>query len=294
MTTEINLNLPFFSYGFFRPGEISFLGIKDYVSSAEPIKIKGDLVLRDGVTLYKDSTNQVVDGYLITFTPELASEAYSFINSLEPKKLFKWEVKKTLEGISFNILYGIKPDRGSDDIREANWKTIWEDPFFTSALEVLEEFPNENFDRSLKPLFKLQMKYMLLWTILERFSFLRYSLGGGAATRNRLLADNQYFKEALSIYFKSERFVFSSEDPEDKTTLSINNPKKSLEYYYQVRCNITHRGKSVYKDHDTVRDSFNELFNITKHILEKTKCECELIKNKYEARKDWCVKRNNR
>jgi hypothetical protein len=285
MATEINNNLPFFSYGFFRPGEISFLGIKDYVINAKPFSIEGDLVLRDGVTLYKDSKNQMVDGYLIIFKPDFENEAYSFINSLEPKKLFKWREKK-FNDISFNILYGVKPDRGSDDIEEADWKTIWQDPFFTSAMEVLDEIPNENFEWNLKPLFKLQMKYMLLWTILERFTFLRYSLGGGSATRNRLLAEDEYFKEALLKYTINERSVYSSIDPDDKTTLNAQNPKKALDYYYQVRCNITHRGKAVIKDHDMVKDSFNELFNITKYVLNKTKNECELIKKKYEARKD--------
>lgn len=65
----VNKNLPFFSYGFFKPGEISFLGIKDFVSSVIPRIIDGDLVLRDGVTLYKDSKFQKVDGYLIYFKP---------------------------------------------------------------------------------------------------------------------------------------------------------------------------------------------------------------------------------
>jgi len=284
-TIEINVQLPFFSYGFFRPGEISFLGIKDFVSTAKPITIEGDLVLRDGVTLFKDSKHQKVDGYLIEFKSECASEAYSFINSLEPKKLFKWR-QNTFESILFNILYGVKPDRGSDDIREADWQTIWKDPFFTSAMEVLSEIPNEDFEWNLKPLFKLQMKYMLLWTILERFSFLRYSIGGGPTARNKLLSENKYFQEALKEYVKSERIVFSSEDPDNKTTLCADNPKKSIEYYYQVRSNITHRGKAVTRDYDTVKNSFNELFDITKYILDKTKHECEEIKKEYEARKD--------
>jgi hypothetical protein len=285
MTPPVNITLPFFSYGFFRPGEISFLGIKDFVSSAKAITIEGDLVLRDGVTLYKESKNQTVSGYLITFKPESANDAYSFINSLEPKKLFKWKEKET-DDISFNILHGVKPDRGSDDIREANWKTIWDDPFFTSALEVLSEMPNEKFEWNLKPLFKLQMKYMLLWTILERFSFLRYSFGGGPSTRNRLLAENNYYKEALLEFVFSERTIYSSEDPDDKTKLSAQNPIKSLDYYYQVRCNITHRGKAVTRDHETVEKSYNELFEITKYILNKTKQECSLIKAEYETGKN--------
>ena len=279
---EVNSTLHFFSYGFFRPGEISYLGIKDFVSSAVAMSIKGDLVLRDGVTLYKDSKTQNVDGFLISFLPEFANDAYSFINSLEPAKLFEWR-EKEFDGTLFNLLYGVKPDKGSDDIREADWQTVWKDPFFTSAIEVLSEMPNERFEWNLKPLFKLQMKYMLLWTILERFSFLRYSFGGGPSARNKLLSENIYFKEALSEFVNEERTVFSSEDPDNKTRLSMLNPKKSLDYYYQVRCNITHRGKAVTRDHDTVEKSFNELFEITKYILEKTKVECNTIKEKYET-----------
>lgn len=285
MSNGINIELPFFSYGFFRPGEISFLGIKDYVQSVKPLIIKGDLVLRDGITLFKES-DQKVNGYLITFQPEYTNDAYDFINSLEPFNFFQWKEKSTLEGERFNILIGIKPDRGSENIRETNWKTIWEDPFFTSAIELLEEIPNEAFDCNLKPLFKLQMKYMLLWTILERFSFLRYSLGGRPSANIGRLANDQYFKEALKIFAKKERYVYSSEDPGNKLTLNSDNPKKSVAYYYQVRCNITHRGKAVVRDHDTVKNSFDELFKITKYLLCKTKAECEKIKNKYETRRD--------
>lgn len=282
MTKIINNQLPFFTYGIFRPGEISFLGIKDFVSTAEPMTIKGDLVLRDGLTLFKDSKHQTVDGFLIKFKSEFESEAYSFIDSLEPKKLYRWRENK-FNDISFKILYGVKPGRGSDDIREADWQTIWDDPFFTHAMDVLSEIPTEEFDWELKSLFKLQMKYMLLWTILERFSFLRYSLGGGPSARNKLLAEDIYFKEALKEYVKSERTVFSSEDPDRKTILNAKNSKKSLEYYYQVRSNITHRGKGVIKDYDTVKSSFNELYDITKYILEKTKDECDKLKDKYRS-----------
>lgn len=282
MTKIINNQHPFFTYGIFRPGEISFLGIKDFVSTAEPMTIKGDLVLRDGLTLFKDSKHQTVDGFLIKFKSEFESEAYSFIDSLEPKKLYRWRENK-FNDISFKILYGVKPGRGSDDIREADWQTIWDDPFFTHAMDVLSEIPTEEFDWEFKSLFKLQMKYMLLWTILERFSFLRYSLGGGPSARNKLLAEDIYFKEALKEYVKSERTVFSSEDPDRKTILNAKNSKKSLEYYYQVRSNITHRGKGVIKDYDTIKSSFNELYDITKYILEKTKDECDKLKDKYRS-----------
>jgi hypothetical protein len=281
---EININLyrdlPFFSYGCFRPGEISFLGIKDFVSDVRPFSIPGDLVLRDGLTLYKDSNEMKVNGYLISFDKSKQEEAYSFIDSLEPKKLFRWEMK-CVDGLYFNILYGVKPNKGSDDIREANWNSMWEDPFFTAGIEVLREFKVEPFEWSLKPLFKLQMKYMLLWTILERFTFLRYSIGGGPSERNSKLSNNQYFKEALGLYLKKERIIFNASDPDEKITLTNSDPKSAIKYYYQVRCNITHRGKAVTRDHDIVDKSFSELFKITEYVLKKTKYECETIRTKY-------------
>ncbi len=51
MSNEINVDLPYFSYGFFRPGEISFLGIKDFVLTVQPITIDGDLVLKDVLSI---------------------------------------------------------------------------------------------------------------------------------------------------------------------------------------------------------------------------------------------------
>lgn len=277
---NININLPFFSYGFFRPGEISFLGINNFVCSARPLRIQGDLVLRDGITLFKESTAEAVDGYLITFYQSQEKDAYSFIDSLEPKKLFKWK-EKEYGGIKFNILYGIKPEKGTDDIRESGWNTIWEDPFFSSAIDVLHEFKVGQFSWDLKPLFQLQMKYMLLWTIIERFSFLMYSLGAGPSERNKKLSENRYFKDALLKFVKKEREIYSADNPEERFLLDPQNSKKSIEYYYKVRCNISHRGKAVIRDFDTVRDSFSELFCIIEYVINKTKEECDKLKLKY-------------
>lgn len=277
MIQKPDINLPFFTYGVFRPGEISFLCIKDYTKSITPLKIKGKLLLRDGITLYTHNEIDGVDGYLIDFNQNDTDKAYEVIKNLEPENLFEWGIINTLENKSFNILIGKSPKNGTEDIYESDWKTIWEDPFFKSAIEVLDEFEDEEFDFNLKPLFKLQMKYMLLWTIIERFTFFRYSLGGKPHNKNIRLSENPYFIEALKICGGGNRVVVRSDKPKDKYTFNINTPKKAIEYYYQIRCNITHRGKAVYNDYDKVKKSFYELFEITKFILKKTKEECDLI-----------------
>ena len=55
-----------------------------------------------------------------------------------------------------------------------------------------------------------------------------------------------------------KREIVRFDDPKTKITFIPKNPKKSIEYYYQVRCNITHRGKTVYADYEKVKMSFHE------------------------------------
>ena len=64
-----------------------------------------------------------------------------------------------------------------------------------------------------------------------------------------------------------ERSVVRADDPEKKITLNRNNPKKYVEYYYQVRSNLTHRGKASPNDYGTVLNSLSELLPIFWAVL---------------------------
>ena len=85
----MNTKLPFFSYGIFRPGEIPFLGIEHYIEKIEKLTIKGCIQIRDGVFLFSEQYEDDVNGYLIHFKSHLCENAYNFINSLEPNKIFR-------------------------------------------------------------------------------------------------------------------------------------------------------------------------------------------------------------
>lgn len=288
-----DFNLPFFTYGLFRPGEIAFLGIKDFVDIAQPMSIQGSLTLRDGMTLFKREDQQNVKGYLLTFKAEYALKAYAYIDDLEPDKYYKWG-RLNQGGKRFNILLGIKPDRGSEGINELSSyeKTgdysLWSDPYFTVAFRVLDGLqytPNDetNSEMSIyETSFFMQMKYLFLWTVLERFTFLRYSFTHKINQRNKLLARDKYFTEGIQKYIKDKnRVLYSTQDPDDKNVLDLSNPEKCIKYYYQVRSNITHRGKGVIKDKETIEKSLGELANITKYVIEKTKKECDEVKEEF-------------
>jgi hypothetical protein len=59
----------------------------------------------------------------------------------------------------------------------------------------------------------------------------------------------------------------ASHRPDDKAVLDPENPKKALDYFYQIRSNITHRGKAVVQDHDRLLNSLEELLQIFRNVL---------------------------
>ena len=56
-------------------------------------------------------------------------------------------------------------------------------------------------------------------------------------------------------------------DPQEKVRLDPKDPDQSLEYFYQIRSNMAHRGKAVIQDHARVRHTLVMLRPIFKSIL---------------------------
>ena len=277
----MNTKLPFFSYGIFRPGEIPFLGIEHYIEKIEKLTIKGCVQIRDGVFLFSEQYEDDVNGYLIHFKSHLCENAYNFINSLEPNKIFRWSEKLDKNNNPFNILIGRSPNKGSESIQELdnNYSTT-KDPYFTTGIAMLNDFKLPEWDWELKGSFEVQMRYMFLWTIIERFTFLRYSLGADSNKRIQLLEKNEYFIEGIKKYVTNERKIFNTQNL-DHEILKLDNPKKAIKFYYQVRSNLTHRGKGISKDYYILIECYNELFNIIQFVIKNTLDECKTNKEKY-------------
>jgi hypothetical protein len=272
MDLPSNYTLPFFSYGLFQPGQIGFHSLRPYLHSHEPgWHVEGDLLQRDGLPILLEGDNKV-HGTLMRFKDRHAAHAYLVIAKLEPDKLYRWaETKAAKSGdrVDVNVLEGVKAHRGSHPLETPAWDGQKE-PLFSSALEVVSETLEQNrtFDWDLKELFRLQMAYMLLWSAIERYASFRYHLGDRVMDKVNALAENLVFREALREIVKDSRTIYRADDPEKRETLDPANPAKSLRYYFQVRSNITHRGKAAYSDHGTLVESLEELLAIFRRVLE--------------------------
>jgi len=263
-------DLPFFAYGVFKPGQLGYHRIADLVVRADPATIAGTLRIRDGLPIVDpeaDSGSDQVAGHVLHFAETTRKEAYSRIAKLEPDKQYRW-IETRATNLNANVLVGRSPKKGSV-VAEEEWDAA-RDPLFTSALEVVKETlcANRDFAWDMKPLFRLQMAYLLLWSSIERYVSLRYHLGDRVTEKVNHLASEPVFAEALIQAGPAKREVFRSHKPEEKAVLDSANPRKALDYYYQIRSNITHRGKGVVQDHERLVKCLDELLPIFRTVLD--------------------------
>ena len=265
-------SLPFFAYGIFRIGQISHFCIKEYIDTVyKSLRIKGRLHIRDGIPLLEvGEESGEIEGDLITFKPQFQSLAIQSIENLEPQKYYKWGVIQTPKGDA-NILLGRSPQKGS--VAESNYWNCWDDPLFTTLFDIVDEqLALNDFDLDGKSFLKLQMTYLLLWASIERFVYLRYGFRG-SEIRGKIneLKNEKAFCESLLLINGVHRDIYSTDNVENKFKFIPNSPKACIDYYYQIRCNITHRGKASISDAKLVQQSLKELSFIFKRVIESAK-----------------------
>ncbi len=275
MDNPSDTRLPFFAYGIFKPGQLGYLRLIDLVAEAKPgCEIKGALLIRDGLPTLdeKPGHSGTCTGTMLTFKLDSVEAAYQRVAEIEPDKHYRWGVA-SIQGTDVNVLFGRSPKKGSVPCEDSEWDGR-NAPLFTAALDVIDEASQANaiFEWDLKPLFRLQMAYLLLWSVIERYVSLRYHLGDKVMDKVNALAGEAAFAEALQRFvtedYTEDRTIFRADQPDKKVSLNPGNPKKSLEYYYQIRSNIVHRGKAVVRDYDRIKNALEELLSIFYYVLD--------------------------
>ena len=282
MPPPTRVDLPFFAYGLFKPGQLGFDSLREHVSDVDlGSSVDGALFERDGVPLFSDQSgypSTSVSGALITFTPGQESLAYQKIANIEPEKQYKWEKRQTTGGIEANVLVAKSHKNGAHHVERSNWDGR-EDPLLKEALDLVEAIlvnadrKPKYTDNSVERTFELQMAYMLLWTSIERYTSLRYHLRKNVMAKIMSMADEKGFQDALQKYVTDEREVYSTDDDESKK-LSRRKPRKALQYYYQVRSTAVHRGKTQPYDAGILVKCIEELLQVFRKTLDRAFEDC--------------------
>ena len=273
-----DINLPFFAYGIFKPGQLAYSIIENHIETKIYKEIPYKLFERDGIPFLdikemseKEKKNPdipMAKGYLIDFKEEHRQQAYDDISGIEPRKYYRWLNNKNR---SFNVLVGKNPTKSNPRLVEDGNYNAKQDVYFTRALALItDEMKKYKVSTEFEDFFKLQRNYILLWAAIERYNSLKYGEGNKTENNNKL-AKEPFYKRAFEKYVTEKREIFRTDKLKTPIKLDPSEPEKSMNYYYAVRSNVVHRGKSVIEtDEITLRKSLLELLNIFQDVLEET------------------------
>jgi Gamma-glutamyl cyclotransferase, AIG2-like len=279
--------LPLFAYGALKPGELAYFQIVEFIES-EPTAASttGHLRLRDGLPLLERDKPGAVVGALIEFRPDVIAKAWETIENFEPKHQYTWGcVDAVVDGRATmaNALIGKSPGKGSQSESVPSWSST-EDPVFVEAMVEVERLVNEARagltgqarTNSQPPhedeigfwpaFFRLQAALLLLWTIVERYSALRFGPGLEPSERIRRLNTDNDFRSAAARTGVSANSVFDSRNPSTKIHV-MSDGANAAKYWYQIRCNLSHRAKSAFRDLERVDAAAVDLHATMRIIL---------------------------
>ena len=265
---------PLFAYGFLRPGELAYHQLAGDVVSTQSASVSGSAFERDGLLILSLDGDDEVPGDILRFKESRADAAYRAIDDLEPKRLYRWSTLEALadgERVTANALVAAKPARGSHPLDD-DWSSRT-DPLFNEALEEIDSIlepwrPRSEGSDEVRSFFRLQMAYLLLWSAIERYACLRWGFAGGPVQRVKRLAQEEAFVRGLREHSQVGRVVYRADDPGSSAlTLDPTDPARAIDFYYQVRSNITHRGKAAYDELSLVGGCLSELRAIFGDVL---------------------------
>jgi len=272
---------PFFAYGLLKPGELAFPLLEPFVASRDPGWTCGTLWLRDGIPLLDRDADGQVAGWLLRFDPSRLGEAWEAVCSFEPAKQYKWAVAQAQSGTGTtdaNALAGRQVRAGSATETVQEWSAA-QDPVFTEGLAEVERLTGEAVPDGSVPaqpytpelwssFFRLQAAYLLLWSIVERYTALRFGPGLEAGRRVDMLGDDESFLRAVADADVKPGRVVDSRDPSKRPSMAADGTG-AAKYFYRIRSNLSHRGKSAFQDTRLVHKAATELLRAMQILLER-------------------------
>jgi hypothetical protein len=277
----VDLSRPLFAYGLLKPGELAFSLLEPFLCSRDQARARGTLWLRDGIPLLDPDTDGQVGGWLLWFDPARLGEAWEAVCSFEPAKQYRWAVVQAhwgAERTDANVLVGRRIRAGSAGENVQQWSAA-RDPVFAEGLDEVERLAEEAApDGSVRPqpdtpelwssFFRLQAAYLLLWSIIERYTALRFGPGLEPWARVKQLGEDTSFLKAVADAGIEPGVVVDSRDPGRRHQLAADGTG-AAEYFYQVRSNLSHRGKSAFQDAQLVHKAVTELRRAMRILLDQ-------------------------
>lgn len=277
LVAPVDATKPLFVYGLLQPGELAHSVVEGYLARRCCATARGALWLRDGLPLFDLGGHEEVQGHLLWF--DGTQDGWNAVRSFEPASQYKWSlVAVAMEGGEHgvaNVLCGKKLHTGTAGECVAEWSARL-DPVFVEGIDevrclVLDTAPEGVDVQPDRPelwrqFFRLQATYLLLWSIVERYTALRFGPALDPGERVGLLGEDASFLAAVVGSGAQPDVVVDSRNPDKKLPLRPDG-SGAAKYFYQVRSNLSHRGKGAFQDSRLVLKALVELHDTMRLLL---------------------------
>lgn len=277
MLPPTDQTLPLFVYGALKPGLPAYEQLRDLVKSYSIDSVNGELYVRDGLPLLRLNGHDETEGFLLDWKPGHGYDGYKLVCDFEPRSHYQWKTIDLKSGCHANALVMRYENKGNPEcLHVRSWK-LQNDPAFGPGLDAVEKMlvevdampKSSGYDPNFEKFFRSQMAYLLLWSILERLTAFCFGPSMDPMERIKKLHELPGMENLVKRHVGRVDKVSDSRDPDDSYRLNPSDAKKSFQYYYQVRSNLSHRGKGVFRDFEKVHGSLRELLAITRDFLKE-------------------------
>lgn len=273
-----------FMYGTLKQGEIAFSQIKNMVETITAAElIDYEIGIEDNLPKIFEQKNCIVKGDLIKPKKHLLKKFFETINDYEGGGLYKKiSTQVNLAGEISNcytyIATGV-PGRSFIRLEESAWYSRKYPNFsklFPTLFGEIKLLGNESHQNSMQEnywnyMIKLQGYYLNLFAILENYCLL--VIGPSESVNpNRRINMVGFTKEWIMAYhqIKSEYGIIEQTVRDARPPFKEKDnatPETAIRFYYQIKNNITHQGKSSPADQDLIYKSLKDLSLILRKLL---------------------------
>ena len=258
--------------------------LKRFVESAS---LNGGVLLeRDGLPLLMDCSDpdnsdaieslgaipsSLIKGDIIIFDEERGAEAYGRIAEIEPENNYRWAVVEIAqtdnagEICKANTLVAKNPKIGTKIMWAESW-SVTDDLFYQDVIDLCQRQISETNN----PIEK-QAALLMAWSAIERVCAIKYSLKKGSVEKVKMLGSDEAFKTALKLTEEKLgqkhpfRPIQDTRDTKSKNSYRFlfSHSIDAAKYLYQIRNNISHRGKAGYEEDVPIINASLEILTLT-------------------------------
>lgn len=277
--------LPLFVYGLLAPGQPAHQRVLgDLVAPPAPATMTtGALRIRDGLPVLDSEASGGVEGFLLTPLEGRGRALYDAVCAFEPRNQYRWLVAQVLSGpgtAPANTLQGRHPERGSTEESFRGW-TAADDPGLGAGMHHVRQAalrygppppprPGDAHAAMWERFFGLQATYLLLWSLVDRYTAVAYGPAEEPLTRAHLLgADPSFRAHVVEAGVAPRAKVADSRDP--TRWRRIRDDGSGAVYSWEaVRTTLGHPGRTATTDLSLLRRSLVELHDSFRlHLLDQ-------------------------